>query len=37
MKDLNFMDNILSGSKCRVSPEGVILMNEANKLAKQPG
>jgi hypothetical protein len=35
MKDLDFMGNILSGTKYRVSPEGVSLMDETNNLAKQ--
>jgi len=34
MKNLDFMVNILSGTKYRVSPEGVILMDETNNLAK---
>jgi len=37
MKDLEFMGNILSGTKYRVSPEGVSLMDEMNNLAKQVG
>ena len=37
MKDLDFMDNILSGTKYCVSPEGVSLMDETNNLAKQVG
>jgi hypothetical protein len=37
MKDLEFMGNILSGTKYRVSPEGVSLMDETNNLAKQVG
>jgi len=36
-KDLEFMGNILSGTKYRVSPEGVSLMDETNNLAKQVG
>ena len=35
MKDLDFRGNILSGTKYRVSPEGVSLMDETNNLAKQ--
>jgi len=35
MKDLEFMGNILSGTKYRVSPEGVSLMDETNNLVKQ--
>jgi len=35
MKDLDFMGNILSGTKYRVSPEGVSLRDEMNNLAKQ--
>ena len=31
------MGNILSGTKYRVSPEGVSLMDETNNLAKQTG
>jgi hypothetical protein len=34
MKDLEFRSNILSGTKYRVSPEGVSLMDETNNLAK---
>ena len=34
MKDLDFRGNILSGTKYRVSPEGVSLMDETNNLAK---
>jgi len=34
MKDLDFMGNILSATKYRVSPEGVSLMVETNNLAK---
>jgi len=34
MKDLDFMGDILSGTKYRVSPEGVSLMDETNNLAK---
>jgi hypothetical protein len=34
MKDLDFMGNILSGTKYRDSPEGVSLMDETNNLAK---
>jgi len=37
MKDLDFRNNILSGIKYRVSPEGVSLMDETNNLAKQVG
>jgi hypothetical protein len=37
MKDLEFRGNILSGTKYRVSPEGVSLMDETNKLAKRVG
>jgi hypothetical protein len=37
MKDLDFRGDILSGAKYRASHEGVSLMNEANKLAKQAG
>jgi len=37
MKDLDFRGNILSGTKYRVSPEGVSLMDETNNLAKQVG
>ena len=37
MKDLDFRGNILSGTKYRVSPEGVSLMDETNSLAKQVG
>jgi hypothetical protein len=37
MKDLDFMGNILSGTRYRVSPEGVSLMDETNNLAKQVG
>ena len=33
MKDLDFRGNILSGTKYRVSPEGVSLMDETNNLA----
>ena len=33
MKDLEFRGNILSGTKYRVSPEGVSLMDETNNLA----
>jgi hypothetical protein len=35
MKDLDFKGNILSGTKYRVSPEGVSLMDETNNLAKR--
>ena len=34
MKDLDFRGNILLGTKYRVSPEGVSLMDETNNLAK---
>jgi len=34
MKDLDFRGNILSGTKYRVSPERVSLMDETNNLAK---
>jgi hypothetical protein len=37
MKDLDFRDDILSGTKYRVSPEGVSLMDETNNLAKLVG
>ena len=37
MKDLDFRGNILSGTKYRVSPEGVSLMEETNNLVKQVG
>jgi len=33
MKDLEFMGDILSGTKYRVSPEGVSLMDEMSNLA----
>jgi len=33
MKDLDFRGNILSGTKYRVSPEGVSLMDETSNLA----
>ena len=33
MRDLDFRGNILSGTKYRVSPEGVSLMDETNNLA----
>jgi hypothetical protein len=35
MKDLGFMGNILSGTKYRVSPEGVSHMDETNNLLCQ--
>jgi len=35
MKDLEFMGDILSGTKYRVSPEGVSLMDETNNLLSQ--
>ena len=34
MKDLDFWSNILSGTKYRVSPKGVSLMDETNNLEK---
>ena len=37
MKDLDSRGNILSGTKYRVSPEGVSLMDETNNLAMQVG
>jgi hypothetical protein len=35
MKDLEFMGNILSGTKYRASPEGVSLKDETNNLLSQ--
>ena len=35
MKDLDFRGNILSGTKYRISPEGVSLMDETNNLLCQ--
>jgi hypothetical protein len=37
MKDLEFTGNVFSGTKYRVSPEGVSLMDETNNRAKQVG
>jgi hypothetical protein len=34
MKDLDFSGDILSGTKYRVSPKGVSLMDETNNLEK---